>query len=562
MEEISRQRQPPIRKPTLLGARLQMCLLLVGGIVAMLIHHFFYAFLNHRLANGNTFSHVRNAFHSTISDQSFVNAIANATATVGKICLAGAIGIAFTQVFWWRMRKTGYTLDQIDTVTSFKENPVDPTTWSAWYYSTLLALVAICSSLMEAVTIATPGSLTVASTTIEEDCSIPLVDIMNAAPIETLPVFLVDGHEMDPPDSPDWFRYVDPSSVTLELIASVLLTGSYISPASPCGVCSYHISFVAPVLQCQDDPDPIDAANINITLPIDPDGPTTVWNATAQYQWPSIPNYFNSINFSIASRSILEGTTTPVGDPVSFTCSGYNATYHVEIQQNQTTTMTLTGLDVSPVVLGPSAAPDASLIMTVAIWDAFTQQLGGSIDWTIAGGSSVQQGYENSIIMNSPLVSNRSSGVSWGWQTDLRTAIPSLMQNVSLSLASGVLANITNSTSPMQETICLVTDLHFVYDRVRLLGTYCAAIAVTVVCLAFGLYAVHRNKVAETMDLSRVLGGIASFRNGLEPRGDIKAYLDKRLQVQIDGDEYEYEYEPGAELTDDERKAPLMSDVY
>ncbi len=171
--------RPEIRKATLFGARLQMCFLLVGGIIAMLIHHFFYAYLHGRLASGAVFSSLRNTLYSTISDQSVVNAISNATATFGKICFAGVISIAFAQVFWWKMRETGYSLKRIDDVTRSRSNFADPTAWRACYYTTLLAVVAICSFLLEAVTIATPGSLTVAPTTVEQIYIMPKVDFSN-----------------------------------------------------------------------------------------------------------------------------------------------------------------------------------------------------------------------------------------------------------------------------------------------------------------------------------------------------------------------------------------------
>ncbi len=259
---------PPIRKSGYFGARLQMCLLLTGGVLAMLIHHFLYSFLNGRLADGGTFSAFRRVFHSTVSDQSFVNTIANATATVGKMCLTSVVGIAFIQIFWWRMRATGYTLDQVDTVASFKQNPADPTTWSAWYRTTLLSVVAICALLMEVITIATPGSLVVASTTVDQTCRIPVVDATNAAPLVRIP-------------GPSWIYDEGPSSLTLKLITGVLYTGSYIPPPSPCGVCEYNISFTAPALQCCDNTDSIISDE---TLPVT-DQFVTVWNASADY-WP------------------------------------------------------------------------------------------------------------------------------------------------------------------------------------------------------------------------------------------------------------------------------------
>ncbi len=109
-----------------------------------------------------------------------------------------------------------------------------------------------------------------------------------------------------------------------------------------------------------------------------------------------------------------------------------------------------------------------------------------------------------------------------------------------------------------------MTDLHFVYDRVRLLATYGAMIGVALACLLVALVAIHINKVGETMDFSRILGGVPVFRNSVEANGKIEDYLRKRVQVQRDGDEYEYEYEGGSRMTDANLRStvvPLMSEI-
>ncbi|PSS08933.1 hypothetical protein PHLCEN_2v3423 [Hermanssonia centrifuga] len=549
----------PIRKPKHVGVRLQMCLLLTGGVIAMLIHHFFYAFLNGRLADGGTFSTFRRVFHSTISDQSFVNAIANATATVGKMCLASVVGVAFIQVFWWRMRTTGYTLDQVDTVASFKENPADLTTWSAWYYTTLLSVVAICSLLMEVVTIATPGSLTVASTTVDQVCSIPVVDAANAASIRVF---------SEGPASNISYLYLDPSGLALELITRTLYTGSYIPPPSPCGVCEYNISFNAPALQCVDNTELIIA---NDTVPIGEE--ILVWNASvANWAGWFVPNSqptSDVLALNVASRNLSSDTTgtdlNPLDNPaVAFVCTGYDATYHVNVQHNLTDTISVTGIDfMQPFTRDQQleSTNDPLPLLDLALWVAFGQQFEGTVAWNYFGGSLIS---DSGIIVNSPFTASPSSKILWQWQVDLVTAFPSLMQNISLSLVSGVLANTTNPNPPMQDSNCRVTDLHFVYDRVRLLTTYGATIGVAVVCLLVALVAIHRNKVGETMEFSRILGGVPVFRNSVEANGKIEDYLGKRIQVQRDGDEYEYEYEGGSRMTEGNfgsTVVPLMSEI-
>ncbi|THG93832.1 hypothetical protein EW026_g7514 [Hermanssonia centrifuga] len=547
----------PIRKPTRVGTRLQMCLLLTGGAVAMLIHHFFYAFLDGRLADGSTFSNFRRVFHSTISDQSFVNAIANATATVGKMCLASVVGVAFIQVFWWRMRATGYTLDQVDTVASFKENPADLTTWSAWYYTTLLSVVAICSLLMEVVTIATPGSLTVASTSIWQDCdTLPVVDAAKAASI-------VVGSEG--PGTNISYGYSGPSGSAFELVTRVLYTGSYILPQSPCGICNYHVYFNATALLC----DPVDLTESIIasdTLPVGL-GEMTLWNSSSGWS-ESVPSH---LSLTVASRNLSSNDTdyTAVDNSatVAFVCTGYNAAYTVLVYHNQTGTSDyyINSVELlEPYTRDQSleTTNDPSLFFGLAIWDAFRQQFSGTV--TLNESANALTFSAGTIIVNSPFTTSPSSNILWQWQVDLINALPSLMQNISLSLISGVLFNSSLSDYNTGLGLCTVTDLHFVYDRVRLLATYGAMIGVALACLLVALVAIHINKVGETMDFSRILGGVPVFRNSVEANGKIEDYLRKRVQVQRDGDEYEYEYEGGSRMTDANLRStvvPLMSEI-
>ncbi|PSR73108.1 hypothetical protein PHLCEN_2v11010 [Hermanssonia centrifuga] len=523
----------------------------------MLIHHFFYAFLDGRLADGSTFSNFRRVFHSTISDQSFVNAIANATATVGKMCLASVVGVAFIQVFWWRMRATGYTLDQVDTVASFKENPADLTTWSAWYYTTLLSVVAICSLLMEVVTIATPGSLTVASTSIWQDCdTLPVVDAAKAASI-------VVGSEG--PGTNISYGYSGPSGSAFELVTRVLYTGSYILPQSPCGICNYHVYFNATALLC----DPVDSTESIIasdTLPVGL-GEMTLWNSSSGWS-ESVPSH---LSLTVASRNLSSNDTdyTAVDNSatVAFVCTGYNAAYTVLVNNNQTGTSDyyINSVELlEPYTRDQSleTTNDPSLFFGLAIWDAFRQQFSGTVTWNQSANALTFSA--GTIIVNSPFTTSPSSNILWQWQVDLINALPSLMQNISLSLISGVLFNSSLSDYNTGLGLCVVTDLHFVYDRVRLLATYGAMIGVALACLLVALVAIHINKVGETMDFSRILGGVPVFRNSVEANGKIEDYLRKRVQVHRDGDEYEYEYEGGSRMTDANLRStvvPLMSEI-
>ncbi len=186
--------------------------------------------------------------------------------------------------------------------------------------------------------------------------------------------------------------------------------------------------------------------------------------------------------------------------------------------------------------------PQSSWVM-IGLWGAFCLQLRGGVLYLLPPYNSLSAlapadaatSVGNNIIMNSPLTSSPSLGLPWNWQADLLTAIPSLMENMSLSLPSGMLANPTAlSTS---STSCRVTALHFVYDSTRLSSIYAAATTVAALCLALGFFALRRNSVDETMHFSRILGGIAEFRGS---EGGIKSYLARELRVQ-NGDKYVYD---------------------
>lgn len=107
-------------------------------------------------------------------------------------------------------------------------------------------------------------------------------------------------------------------------------------------------------------------------------------------------------------------------------------------------------------------------------------------------------------IAYSPIGTKPGTYIPWVWPEDLSIFIPNIMQNVSLSLLSGVLSDTRNNTIGSQDTTCRTYGLQYVYDRTRLLATYGAALLLTAVFLILGILTSHNGRV-ESFGFTRVL---------------------------------------------------------
>ncbi len=240
----------------------------------MVVHDRFYTFLAGRPVADSTQSPFVSVFHASLSNQTIANAVGNLIANVSRAVFGGAIGVAFVQIFWSRMRRKGLTIGQMDAAMICKEHPFDPTTWSAIFNTFWLALMAFLGALMAIITIVTPGSLSVASIPVNGDCTVPVANLSDAS---------LSGYStiLDPStDEIVGWLYQNPNARATRFVTQVLMAGSYIPPTSPCGFCEYNVSFAAPAMQCTNMTD----QSTNIfpqTLPLPSnatDGDIVVWN--------------------------------------------------------------------------------------------------------------------------------------------------------------------------------------------------------------------------------------------------------------------------------------------
>lgn len=479
-----------------------MVLFFCAGITAVVAHHSLYAYLHGKSVDDGSLSRFQSMFRTSMSDQALASALGNAIATIAKLCLAGAVATSFIQLFWWRMRRRGCTVRQVDKIMSYEGNPANFMSWSSWVNTFWLSTVATSASLLIVITIAAPGSLTVQTMSIPTSCTVKTVNLETADLTGILPL-----HNGTPP----YYTYENANGKTTSFVSQVLMLGTYMTPASPCGVCEYNISFVAPAVQCEDISN---TTNFVETLPPYTTGGVIVWNTTQPIDMHAIPPY----RLEVASRN-LPGTSAAdlpssnfTADPAqALDCSGYNATYHVLVSHNLTTTMTVIGLDVGP-GLNQVNVTSLSQLQLLPIWDAFGGQLYGVVTYLPTNNDFNPP---VAFMAYSPFVS-ASKNIAWQWQTNMSVAIPSLMQNVSLSLLSGQLSTEQNSTLKDVDTTCLVTGLHFAYNRARLLLIYTSSLILTAFSVAFGLYAASSNGVSESMAFSRIMGACFDLKDRVD----------------------------------------------
>ena len=465
--------------------RMFACLLLAGA--AALVQHFFYRAINGRSAEGGIFPKFQS--FPDVNDQSFVNFFGNQISRIAVLFLTGVVGIAYAQVFWWRLRANRVTVKRVDELQDFTEQPWNPFTWPSAYSLRLVAAVALCGAAMDQVSNLTPGAMTVTGKPIAGACTVPTVDLRNAD---------LTGNELFTDEI-----YNNVNGRAVSFVTRVTVAGMVFTPPSPCGVCNYDVTFVAPAVKCD-----------NITqkeLPVIDSDKGLLFDDQTIIVWVGIydPDLSETV---IMSRNLL-GTspkTLPPGEQlpvVALNCTAWNATYQVTVNQTANTTVIPNsvkfGQQLSYSNLENSTEPFAYQLL--ALWDAFSYVISGSVAYSKAG--NVNRGLDTDIAITfSPIVGSSYSGLAWQWAGDLQLLVPELMQNISLSLLSGELSDAYNSTLTPTDVQCTRTEIIFYYSPFRLIVTYAVALGVALICIIYALVAIKINGRGETLGFSRILG--------------------------------------------------------
>ncbi|KLO14342.1 hypothetical protein SCHPADRAFT_319802 [Schizopora paradoxa] len=458
------------------GPRIQMPLFFIVGILVPIIHHLYYTHLNNK--------EVTEGRGNILRQQGIANAIGNSLAYVVNTLFGVAISIAFVQQFWFRLRSHagGMSIGEMDVMSDCRERMSPISALRAWYTAFGLFVISCLATSMTLITVWTPGALHVKSASFhkQEQCVVSTVNLPNGSAVG--------------PFVAEWYQ------------RRTILQGSYIPPSASCGdrSCRYQVTYSAPAFNCSNITSIYDFTLFR-SNPLNNTDLFYIYNGTAG-------------NNGTAVRVASFNTST--GQLEAIQCEAYRASYEVTVTQSNLTTPTI-NIDtlklIAPVpddvmALNSSNATGIMRLTNSAV-DLFEGEIAASKDSASIGAMQVP-GMLPTPILNSPLLFFNHTQVRW--TMNMMSAVPSIMQNISLSL----LSNEVQQASALGVTFlknvstqCSFSADFYHYQRARLAITYGGATIITAGCIAVGLWAIRRNGgVEETMEFSRMVDALVNTR--------------------------------------------------
>ncbi|TDL18735.1 hypothetical protein BD410DRAFT_792906 [Rickenella mellea] len=401
----------------------------MGGFVVLgaclaIAHHFFYRSLAGRRSTPKEFSFLKYTIPFP-----WAITIGNSFAWIIQTLLTVSIGEVISQRFWHLLHEKSIKLKNMDGVYDIK---------SAFWHPRILfcatglsILAAILPAMSYTIGSFASPALSVGPQPLSGICSISTVDLGGSE-------LIVAGGSATP--------------ALIQLAIRTLESGSYLPPLpSPCGNCTYNVTYTAPALQC---------SHINIS---------------------SSPFLNDSVTDTVLWNSSLGPDPSGVGsEPEIVSCKALNATYYANVGYI-TGAVVNTTVQIIPNVDGPTG----EVTVQQTAFSAMIQALNVAIQGTLVDSSGNIS--ERSLVAYSPL--GNFSPQSWTINGDLGTVLSMLVQNISIGLlAKSVAADSTSSTlSSLSDGQCMVETIVYQYDHVRLLSTYGVGFLVTAICAAFGI---------------------------------------------------------------------------
>ncbi|KLO12660.1 hypothetical protein SCHPADRAFT_405663 [Schizopora paradoxa] len=464
------------------------------GVLLLLAHHFLYVHLDGKPIDAQVFA----VSGLSLRNQSVSSILGNAIAYAARTVLSAVIGVAFIQVLWLKLRRSQFSVKELDAVVACKGDPLAFSALPAWYTAFWLAVIALLAALMSVISIVTPGALRVESFqfAFPDECSINTVSLTNS----NLASVVTNSSENST-------IFLGAQANLMALTVQVLTGGSALQPPNPCppgSACQYNIDFNAPAAVC----DPVDSS-FNLTewlpLPDNDTAPILVWNSSSDGLW-----------LAVARKDLATNSSSAVN------CSMFNATHHALLTHTNTSSSTvevyqtdfhneISAIFTSTSGSGSPSTDEYEEMQFDAIITSFVNFLSGDV-----GYNHVTQEYdpfddiENLHVAYSPLFSSPapSSDVPWTSAVDLTTVLPSLMRNISVSLLTDRFSSGGKTSVTPLNTTCWYSSSAYVYNRPRLLATYGAALGVAAACMLFGIRAIQLNGVEESNAFSRILGAV------------------------------------------------------
>ncbi|KAL2794849.1 hypothetical protein BJX66DRAFT_337459 [Aspergillus keveii] len=222
----------------LLGAPLKMAVSVLLGVGFMLGHYFFYHSLNGQPTPDAGYNIWGGSF--SVSGQQVNIGIGSLFALLVKTTLGFAIGTALDQVTWRQIRAEPTKVATVDDVLSIPSALFTLANLKLWRRYTLAMLAGVILWLLPIISVVTPATLTVRSTSYNETSAerVPRVDYASLK----LASF---GNSED-----GYFLYDGPQLDVQTVAQSVAAGGDVLSVTPPFPNSSWHLDFYGPALDC------------------------------------------------------------------------------------------------------------------------------------------------------------------------------------------------------------------------------------------------------------------------------------------------------------------------
>jgi len=212
---------------------------------------------------------------------------------------------------------------------------------------------------------------------------------------------------------------------------------------------------------------------------------------------------------TVATQELIPGpnfTVTPGGPPEAVSCVPYESTYtaHIDTGIQDVSLPIVTVIDVTPMVpLSPASASsnDSAEVQHYAIVDSLTSLLAGNASYDP---NSYDFTSDSPIVAYSPLGAALADS-PWFWVDPMLLALPSLMQNVSVSLLSNILSETNFPSLVSTDATCKDDNVYYIYRPLRLFLSYGAGLLVGALGIVLGFYAIHVNGREETLEFGLIL---------------------------------------------------------
>ncbi|KAL3478958.1 hypothetical protein BJX99DRAFT_93954 [Aspergillus californicus] len=476
-----------------------MCSCWLLGIGLAIGHHFYYASLDGTLVGSQ-------------SQQEWSSRIGTGLAFLTKTFLTTAVGIACVQNLWWILRLKAVRLSTLDSMWDIRGsifNFFDPHIWLRGPNVAILGLISWCIPL---VTVVTPSTLSVQSTT----GSIMSQQQMSGIDYEFTKFYTMDDGGPTGP-SPSISRFV----------TGAIVQGNVINIPAPAPNSSYTLSFTGPLIQCSNS-----SANISQQI--------REWSRNNYAQYVAFMGFSpgnDNISYALDrlagyDSAIANGygsgdTNADIVDKLVMTiwpfmddswvieCGMYNASYTVNFNfTNGAQSTEITDFEVLGRVrtynqhILPKPANEDQLFAYTGMMEAFKDVLEGRC-WANPSRCTGSQIYSTGLI-NSKQVWNLVFGtekvdnITYDSLGTILDVASELGKNLTLSYFGNTY--FLNSTQgSMVDVYHYPNQTEYVYASRNLFIAYGVAVFVSLLCIIAGILTMWDNGITFTDSFSTIL---------------------------------------------------------